>query len=89
MAHNLLTQHSREFGMGELMKAVNMLDAPRRVRALEKKMARLEQQATTKAETKKKVKQQLHDVKLLTAQLPQDVPFSGVLYSSTFIFWYR
>lgn len=51
------------FGLPEVLKAVRILDAPRRMRALEKKLQRLQAQGTAKAKTLGAIRSKLNDLR--------------------------
>lgn len=73
LAEWLLT-HEQHYQLPEVLKAVKILDAPRKLRGLEKRLARLEKQGTAKAKTIGLVRAAINDLK-------KDVP--GVEGQST------
>jgi len=51
-----------QFGLPEILKAVNLLDAGRKKRALEKRLARLDKQGTAKNKTKGVIRSTINDL---------------------------
>ncbi|KAL6056360.1 Ubox domain containing protein [Balamuthia mandrillaris] len=58
-----LLSFEQHYALPEVLKAVKILDAPRKLRALEKRIARLEKQGTAKARTIGVIKAQINDLK--------------------------
>jgi predicted RNase H-like nuclease (RuvC/YqgF family) len=59
----LLTTYKEIFHLPEVLRALQLLDAARQIRAIEKKIARLEKQHTCKQRTINILKGQINDLK--------------------------
>jgi hypothetical protein len=57
------THYTYTFGLVEILKALNLLDSRRKIRALEKKLQRMEREKTAKGPTIGKVKGTINDLK--------------------------
>jgi len=73
-----LLDQTQHIGFTEVLRALKILDAPRRVRAIEKKIERLVAQGTAKPRTIGKLRSKLHDVKQDCAE-GQKTSVSGAL----------
>eukprot|EP01087_Luapelamoeba_hula_P024172 TRINITY_DN9107_c0_g1_i1.p1 TRINITY_DN9107_c0_g1~~TRINITY_DN9107_c0_g1_i1.p1 ORF type:complete len:718 (-),score=91.87 TRINITY_DN9107_c0_g1_i1:127-2004(-) len=80
LASYLLGAHEEQFGLVEVLRAVRILDAPRKAKGFERRIARLEKQSTAKPRTVGLVRAKLTDLK---AEVPgcetQNTSVTGAL----------